>query len=164
MHNIKYGGQLLDSMEKKKTRKGARELRDAVVNWYHLVCHLYVCVIISLTLSICFPLLYVFVCLSVSLPLNSNHVHVSFYMQNLQFGPYGLLTQVPIDNYRLPVVSLSTCSWEALTASIALPLDKGLSTLVSVHRRLFSQWVDSLGYVSLLHHADWSTESWRTSV
>lgn len=32
MYNIKYGGQLLDSMEKNKTRKGARELRDAVVN------------------------------------------------------------------------------------------------------------------------------------
>lgn len=47
-----------------KIRKGARELRDIVVNRSHLVCHFYICVIISLTLSIGFLAL----CFSLCVP------------------------------------------------------------------------------------------------
>lgn len=110
-----------------------------------------------------FSLLCIFVSPPPFPPLKSSWVHVFSYMLILcLFGPtpHDLLTQVLTVNYILALVSLSTHPWEALTASIRLRLDKALPTLASIHRMLFSQWMNSLDYIFLLHHVDLTTEIW----
>lgn len=93
------------------------------------VCPFNFPLIISVALSISFPFLYISVSLSPSLPLSSSCVRVSFYILVLYpLGPlpHGLLTQVPAADSSLTLVSLRTHSWEALTASIGLCLDREL--------------------------------------
>lgn len=79
-------------------------------------------------------------------------------------NPHGLLTQVPIANYSLAVVSQRTTpkSSDSLhwTWSRQTP-----STLVSIHSILFSQWMDSdLVTHFLLHHMNLFVDSWRISI
>lgn len=85
---------------------------------------------------------------------------VSTWLKNL----HGLLTQVPIANYSLALVSQCTTlrgsdsfrwTWSRQTPS----------TLASIHGILFSQWMDSvLAIHFLLHHVNLFVESWRISI